>query len=161
MVTTYLPAVVEVYDVVVLLTGHRAHHALAFQQADEQVVGVNVELLLLFALHVLGPLRAQDVLGQSGLVHFAVHHFARQSEAREQLAEFARGIGELVLTFGDELGEGLDGGHGDRWTRRSEGRTMTRRRLLCCKDAKTMYRRPVGPSFLCRHGREDPTGRGP
>jgi hypothetical protein len=46
------------------------------------------------------------------------------------LAEFTRGIGEFVLTFGDELGEGLDGGHGDRWTRRSEGRTMTR--VDCC-----------------------------
>jgi hypothetical protein len=54
-------------DVVVLFAGHGAHHALALQQADEEVVGVHVELLLLFALHVLGALRAKDVLSQPAL----------------------------------------------------------------------------------------------
>jgi hypothetical protein len=73
-----LAAVVEVDDVVVLFAGHGAHHALgSSEQADEEVVGIHVQLLLLFALHVLAALRTEDVLGQAGLVHLAVHHLAR------------------------------------------------------------------------------------
>ena len=106
-----LATVVEVHDVVVLLAGHGAHHALAAQEADEDVVRVHVQLLLLFALDVLRALCADDILGQSGLVHLAVHHFTSQAEAGEQLAQLAGGIGEFVLAFGDELGEGLDDCH--------------------------------------------------
>ena len=143
-----LAAVVEVDDVVVLFAGHGAHHALAAQQADEEVVGVHVQLLLLFALDVLRALRADDVLGQSGLVHLAVHHLARQAEAGEQLAQLAGGVGEFVLAFSDELGEGLDDWPCDGKIGCSGDRRMTpayrcgaKMRRACAVD------RSVGPFF--------------
>ena len=106
-----LAAIVEVDDVVVLFAGHGAHRTLSLHHADEEVVGVYVQLLLLLALHVLGAFRAQDVGHQAGLVHLAVHDLGRQPEGGEQRAQITRGTGEFALTFDDELGKGLDLGH--------------------------------------------------
>ena len=70
-------------------------------EPEDRALRKDVELLHLFALHVLLTGAAQD-LGQAGARGFAGNDLGRQRHIVEQVGEAARGVGMLGLLVEDE-----------------------------------------------------------
>ena len=96
---------------VVFLRNDGADFAAVAQGADEADVGNDVELLLVFALHVLAAVGAGDI-DEAGAVDFAVHNFGGQGDIAQQLRQFAGGVGKIFLLAHDEAVEGSADGQG-------------------------------------------------
>ena len=91
------------HDRVVVLLRSQDPDALPEAQAVEQdLVGVDVELLLGLALDIDDTLAAQDV-GQPRAAHLGLDHLGRQGDPREQPGELARGAWESLLLLQDML----------------------------------------------------------
>ena len=95
----------------VLLGDDGADFAAVAQGADEADVGNDVELLLVFALHVLAAVGAGNV-DEAGAVDFAVYDFCGQRNVAQQLRQFSRGVGKILLLAHDETVEGSANGQG-------------------------------------------------
>ena len=81
----------------------------AAEEVEERFVGVDVELLLDFALDVDGALGAERV-AEAAEADFGFDHFCGEGEAAEQPGEGAAGFSEVLLLVADVLLHG-----GDHW----------------------------------------------
>ena len=111
----------------VLFGGENADVFAHTQVVVQHVVGVDVEFLLDFPLHVHGPMLAENV-AETGTLDLGLDHLGGQRNPREQPREFARGSGKLALILQDVLlngddrfalgrghDSGNDGGNGGQW----------------------------------------------
>ncbi len=82
----------------------RRHHAHASREADgllDRLVGDNIELLLLFALHV-SRAEGTEHVHQAGPSHIPGDHLRRECDVVEQISEVAGGLGVHPLLLEDE-----------------------------------------------------------
>ena len=95
---------------------HSARGAGFSQRGDEQPVGEQVELLHLFAVHVLLARFAEDV-DEPRLVDLPGDHLRGQRDVVQEPREPAGGVGMLPLLVDEEAG---DGEHVAFWHRRHD-----------------------------------------
>ncbi len=88
-----------------LLRGGEAHEPAVVERLDQDLVGEDVDLLLVLPLHVLGPggaVRAPDVRDRE----LARDPLSRDAEPHQEKRELARRAGVLLLSLEDESIEG-------------------------------------------------------
>src|SRR5690606_21309176 len=87
-------------DLVRLLRGHAAEVAAVVERLEDDLVGVDVELLLLLAVDVRLVGRAEDV-DEPGLVDLPVDELRGERDVVQNIAERAGRLGVLPLLFDD------------------------------------------------------------
>ncbi len=100
------PAVRQ-HGMVVFLRGHHGHAFAHAQRVYQHLVGIHVELLLHFALHVDVAGHAQNVR-QAGAAHFGFDQLRGQRDAGYQPGELARRTRKPALFAQDVLLDGND-----------------------------------------------------
>ena len=93
---------VNVDDARLFLGDNAAHLQTRAQYTIKRVVGIDVEFLLGFALHVLGSVSVFLVgsknTRKSGTVHVPIDHFGRCPDVGQQPGEVTCGASEFRLT---------------------------------------------------------------
>ena len=95
-------AAVEGHRLLVLLADQRGDGVAQPQTVQQRLVGKDVQLLLLLALHVGLPDRAQDI-AQAGRADLGLDHLGCQRDAAEEPTEPAAGLADLLLLLQDVL----------------------------------------------------------
>ena len=90
-----------------LFRRHRAQATGVIHRLDDDLVRYDVELLLNFALHVLGFRRAEDV-GETGHADLAGDHLRGERDVVQDAGELAGGLRMLALLLDDEPLDGDD-----------------------------------------------------
>ena len=90
-----------------LFRRHRAQATGVIHRLDDDLVRYDVELLLNFALHVLGVRRAEDV-GETGHADLAGDHLRGERDVVQDAGELAGGLRMLALLLDDEPLDGDD-----------------------------------------------------
>ena len=139
--------------VLVLLRGHDADPPGVVQRVLHGLVGEDVELLLLLALHVVAPGAAEDV-DQAGAPDAGRDDLGGERDVVEQVGELPGGLGVLVLLVEDEP---LDGGDRGASGSPQDGRaTSSATRLASCHSPGGAARHRTRPSVTtvrsCRRG---------
>ncbi len=84
----------------ILLRGHDGDAFAAAERAQQDVVGDHIELLLLFALHVLVADRAEHII-QPRAAHMRCNHLGGDRQRRQDPGKLAAGLGIARLLLQD------------------------------------------------------------
>ena len=97
-----LDRAVEGDRLLVLFADQRGDGVAQAQAVEQGLVGVDVELLLLLALHV-GLADGAEHVAEAGGANLGLDHFGGQRNAAQQPAEPAAGLADLLLLLQDVL----------------------------------------------------------